>query len=438
MKRALEEVLLKWKSKSSRRPLLLRGARQVGKTYLVETFGKAEFEKFHNINFEFEPEYAQCFMTFDPVKIIEALSGRLGERIEPGKSLLFLDEIQNCPNAIMALRYFKEKMPNLHVIGAGSLLEFALRSENFSMPVGRVEYLYLPPLFFKEFLQACGHEILIEALSNCTLASPLPLALHTKLLELVKYYLLVGGMPEAVSQFIKSNLLTESAHQQTIILATYRDDFGKYANSNLHKYLQKIFEQTPLFIGQQIQYSKLDPDARSRELKYAIQELVYAGVLHRVYATAASGLPLHALINEKKFKLLYLDIGLANRATRLSFQDLLQENINLIHRGAIAEQFVGQELLAHMPPEEAPQIHYWARDKKGSQAEVDYVININSQIIPIEVKAGATGNLKSLHMLMDKFDFPLGLRISELPLKQTDRIASIPFYLLSELPRLLS
>ncbi len=438
MLRELLGQLERWKSAPGRMPLLLRGARQVGKTYIVESFAQQSFEKFHNINFEFEPEYEQCFASLDPKKIIDAIAGLSGQIIEAGKSLLFLDEIQQCPKAITALRYFKEKMPELHVIGAGSLLEFALHDKQFSMPVGRVEYLYLKPLSFREFLQTTGYGALVDALQSCSFQAPISEAFHNKLLELVREYLLIGGMPAAVSDFIISKEYSAAHRQQTIILSTYRDDFGKYAKSSDHKYLQKVFMQTPGLIGQQIQYTKIDPDSRSRDLKQAISDLAYAGIIHTVYATAASGLPLNALINEKKFKLLYLDVGLANRSLRLAMNDLLQKDIMVSNSGAIAEQFVGQELLAYIEPHESATINYWGRDKKGSTAEVDYIIAINSHIIPVEVKAGVTGNLKSLHFLMKERHLPLGVRVSQQPLEKFGNILSVPFYLLSELPRLIT
>lgn len=438
MERKLFQELLAWKDRPGRMPLLLRGARQVGKTYLVEQLADRYFQDFHSINFELEPEYEQCFESLDPQKIVMSIAGLSGQQIIAGKSLLFLDEIQNCPRAIMALRYFKEKMPELHVIGAGSLLEFTLRSDDFSMPVGRVEYLYLKPLSFREFLKATQHDVLCEAMTTCTIEKPISPAFHEKLLTLARDYTLVGGMPAAVSQYLISHDYAMAHHQQTVILSTYRDDFGKYAKTSDHKYLQKVFSQAPAIAGQQIQYSKIDPEFRSRDLKRAIHELSYAGVISTVYSTAASGLPLSALINEKKFKLLFLDIGLMNRTMRLTVNDLQNKDIIVVNRGAVAEQWVGQELLAYADPKEASEIHYWSRDKRGSKAEVDYVIAIDGSIIPIEVKAGVTGNLKSLHLLMKERGLDLGIRISQQPLGKNKNIVSIPLYLISELKRLIS
>lgn len=437
MKRTLFNNLLSWKDLPGRMPLLLRGARQIGKTYLVEAFGQAHFPKFHNINFELEPEYQQCFETLDPHKIIEAIAGLSGQKIEPGKSLLFLDEIQISPRAIMSLRYFKEKMPELHVIAAGSLLEFTLRDKEFSMPVGRVEYLYMKPLSFREFLIVSGYDALLEAIQLATFQKPISDVFHNKLLQLIRDYLLVGGMPAAVAQYITQGQFESAQRQQTIILSTYRDDFSKFSKLNDHKYLQKVFEKTPALIGQQIQYTKIDSDFRSRDLKRAIYDLSSAGVIYSINGTPAAGLPLNAMINEKKFKLLFLDVGLVNRTMRLTANDLNNEDITIINSGAIAEQLVGQELLAYMEPHDVAELHFWTRDKVGSQAEVDYVVTVNSTIVPIEVKAGVTGSLKSLHMLMHERKLPVGVRVSQQPLYKDASIVSIPFYMLSELNRLI-
>lgn len=244
-------------------------------------------------------------------------------------------------------------------------------------------------------------------------------------------------MPAAVNQFIQDQNYDAAQRQQTIILTTYRDAFGKYAKLSDHKYLQKVFEQTPAFVGQQLQYSKMDPDSRSRDLKRAIRDLAHAGVLQTIYATTASDLPLNALINEKKIKLLFLDVGLVNKTIRITMNDLLKEDITLINKGALAEQWAGQELLAYMNPHEAPQLHFWVRDKSGSNAEVDYVLAVDSTIIPIEIKAGKTGRLKFLHLFMQEKQSPIGVHISQATLAKKDNILSVPFYLISELPRLI-
>ena len=313
IKRQIIKELISWADAPHHLPLLLRGARQVGKTFVIEQLAASRFSHFININFELEPEYCHCFESLKPEDIINSIQMLCRQKIIPGITLLFLDEIQNCPRAIMALRYFKEQMPNLHVIGAGSLLEFALNDEDFSMPVGRVQFIYLKPLSFQEFLQAQDFDDLLAATKNCTLAKPLPLIVHQKLLKLTHEYLITGGMPAAIQSYLETRDFLQTQRMQTVIMSTYRNDFGKYAKLSQHKYLLKIFTQAPGLVGQQIKYSRIDPEMRSRDLKQAIENLTQAGIIQPVFATSASGLPLSALVSEKKFKLLFLDVGLLNR-----------------------------------------------------------------------------------------------------------------------------
>jgi uncharacterized protein len=438
LKRQIINELNKWSNSDRHLPLLLRGARQVGKTFVVEQLAASRFSNFININFELEPEYCYCFESLKPEDIINSIQTLCRQKIIPGATLLFLDEIQNCPRAIMALRYFKEQMPALHIIGAGSLLEFALNDENFSMPVGRVQFIYLKPLSFQEFLQAQRFDDLLQAIKNCTPENPLTEIFHQKLLTLTHEYLFTGGMPAVVQTYLDTGDFLQTQRMQTIIMSTYRNDFWKYAKSTQHTYLQKIFNQAPYLAGQQIKYSRIDPEMRSRDLKQAIEKLTQAGLVQPVFSTSASGLPLSASINEKKFKLLFLDVGLLNRNSGIAVNELMNKDILLINQGAIAEQLAGQELLAYQDCYEEAKLHYWSRDTKGSSAEVDYVININSKIIPIEVKSGKNGRLKSLQLMLKEKNLPLGVRISQLPLQRHDNLLSIPFYLIGELQRLVT
>ncbi len=429
--------LVKWKVSEPHLPLLLRGARQVGKTHLVRELARQHFNNLVEINFEKESKYKACFDSFDPVSILNSIALMKQQDIKAGGTLLFLDEIQACPNAITALRYFKEEMPKLHVIGAGSLLEFAINSDAISMPVGRVQYIYLKPLSFKEYLNASGNHRYVDFISNITLASPVPEVIHNDLLRLVREYMVIGGMPMVVDSYIKNKELLTSQRYQTVILDTYRDDFAKYATKANHVHLEKVFDKAPGLVGQQIKYSTIDAETRSREIKSAIEKLNQAGIIFPCYSSMASGLPLHTYINERKFKLIFLDVGLVNRITRLEIELLLREDIMLLNRGSIAEQFVGQELLAYQDCYEKAEIFYWSREQKNSNAEIDYLINFGSRIIPIEVKSGTTGRLKSLQIFLNEKNCPLGVRISERPLIMNDKILSVPFYILSELKRLI-
>lgn len=438
MKRTLFRELVAWRNKPLHLPILLRGARQVGKTFLVKQFGCEHFENLISINFEESPEYIACFDTLNPHEIINKIEIMCRQTIKLGHTLLFLDEIQNCPRAIIALRYFKEQWPKLHIIGAGSLLEFALQQENMSMPVGRVQYLYLKPLSFCEYLSVTGNEKLLEFLENVTLQSTIPDVIHQQGLKLVHEYTAVGGMPMVVSSYINDQSLRECQQYQTLLLKTYSDDFSKYSTTARSNYLQQVYDRTPGLVGQQIKYVNISPEMDSRYLKDAVHDLSKAGVVSVTYATSAAGLPFITHAVEKKFKLIFLDIGLLKRATNLDIDVLLAEELILLNRGAIAEQFVGQELLAYQDPYSEPQLFYWTRDKRNSNAEVDYLINVGSKIVPIEVKSGKTGRLKSLRILMQERQLPLGIQVSSQRLQLQDDILSVPFYLISQLPRLVS
>ncbi len=437
MKRDIETDLLDWKNSKMRMPLLLRGARQVGKTYVVETFAQAHFENLVSINFEEHPEFKDCFRTLSPSNIVSEIEVLANLSLIPGKSLLFLDEIQDCPAAIMALRYFKEKMPELHVIGAGSLLEFALNDEEFRMPVGRVQSLYLKPMSFYEFLDATGRNKLRTYLDLINLDNPPTEAIHTQALRCIREYIALGGMPAVIDTYRQTKSMRECQTIQTALLTTYRNDFGKYAKRIQVKHLQKVFQQTPGLIGKGLKYSHIDSESPSRDIKIALGKLCDAGLITRVYATHASGIPLFAGMNEHKSKLFFIDVGLVNRAMLLDVEVLFQQDIMLINQGALAEQFVAQEFLAYQDRHDSGQLFYWIRDKKGSEAEVDYVVSIGNQIVPIEVKSGSTGRLKSIRVFMNEKKSAIGVRISQKSLHLENGLLSIPFYLVGQLRRLL-
>lgn len=434
-KRALEQALLQWRIQASRKPLLLRGARQVGKSFLVESFGVNYFEHLISINFELSPEFKNCFASLKPQEICNAIQVLQDKPIIPGKTLLFLDEIQDCPQAIRSLRYFKELMPELHVIGSGSLLELILRHADYRMPVGRVSSLYLYPLSFTEFLQTYNPEAL-HYVKTGSIKNPIPTAIHEHLLKQVHLYTMLGGMPEVASMYKNNQDLREVQRIQSEILETYQKDFGHYENIAPVSHLKKCFEAVPKIIGQQIKYNKIDPDLRSRDLKLALSALEAAYIIQRIQATAAQGLPLDATENEKKFKLNFVDIGLVKRANKLDASLLLQEDIMLLHQGALAEQFVGQELLAYSENYEAAKLYFWARDFPGT-AEVDYLFPMGQHIYPIEVKAGTIGKMRSLMQYLSERDCPLGIRISKVPLSLNKNILSVPLYMVGELSRLI-
>lgn len=441
MKRLIETDLIQWKDSPERLPLILRGARQVGKSYTAETFGQKYFSNILTINFEEKPYFCSCFESLEVDSIVKRLAHLSGQNIIPGETLLFLDEIQNCPSAIRALRYFKEKLPNLHVIAAGSFLEFVLEDEPIiSFPVGRVQFMNMKPLSFMEFLDAIGQGGIKEILSSMSLLeSSLAPDLHQHLLGFVREYYFVGGMPAAVVKFIQSHSYSALQHIHASILDAYRLDLAKYAKKNQYKNLHVLFEKIPELTGQHFKFSKIDPHASNpaRDYKYALHKLELARVIQLVYRSDANGLPLKAEIDDKKFKTFFLDIGLLQYALEIDTSDRTSQLAD-IHRGVMAEQFVAQELLAYVDPYLDRHLFYWDRQREGGSSEVDFVVNMANQIIPIEVKAGSAGKLKSLLQFLTVKNSKIGVKISEAPLSLDRNILSVPFYLIHQLTRLIA
>lgn len=439
MKRRLDQFLVQWKNDPARKPLLVRGARQIGKTFTICEFGRGSFENLAEVNFELEPRLKAVFESShgELREIVKNLSLLLNVPILPGRTLLFLDEVQECPRAISALRYFYEKMPDLHVIAAGSLLEFALEGENFEMPVGRVQYLFMRPVSFQEFLWAKNETSLSELLDEIDIASEINDAVHEKLLRLFKDYLIVGGMPEAVARHVRNPADADFGRAQLTILQTYRDDFGKYARRARLDLLQRVFQTAPSFVGQVYKYSRVDGESQGREVKAALRLLEKAGVVAKVLSTSAHGLPFLKDADEKKFKIVFIDVGLMQKSCGLEAEIALSADFLQINAGAVAEQFVGQELMAAADPYEEPALFYWDREKKNSQAEVDFLISRGREILPVEVKSGKTGSLKSLRLFLKEHpQSPFGIRLSQHSLSFHDNILSVPIYAAGQAARL--
>jgi len=428
MKRDLYKNLCNWKDEKERRPLLLRGARQTGKTFLVNEFGKKEFDSFISLNFERNPEFKDIFISNTPHEIIERIVLFTGKKVEVGKTLLFLDEIQECPVAIVSMRYFFEELPAFHIIGAGSLLEFTLHSENFRMPVGRIQYLYLFPLSFGEFLDAIDQAGLRSHLLKFSNIFELPESLHIKLNEYVRRYFLMGGMPAVVKEYSTTGDILKCYKIQRSIIDTYIDDFAKYSSKVKHRYLRKIIEAVPAMVGQKFVYAKVDDSIKSRELKEAFEMLEMAGIVYRVKRTSGDGIPLEANVKENFFKALFLDIGLMHSISGIYEETAKEIDFNAIFKGSVAEQFAGQELIACQNPNTRPSVYYWAREEKNSNAEIDYLIQKGSEIIPIEIKSGSTGRLKSMNMFLDIYKIPAGIKISQSPFQPELPISSLPLY----------
>lgn len=439
LKRKIDSALTAWKNSRIRQPLLIRGARQVGKTFSVTRFGENNFRNCVTLNFEEHPEVSACFDSLEVLEILEKISILTNSEIRPGETLLFLDEIQECPQAILALRYFYEKMPDLHVIGAGSLVEMAFKSENFRMPVGRITSLFMEPLSFNEFMEAIGHQKLNEHLGAVTLESGIEAVFADELTRTLRKYLVVGGMPGIVAAYTDNASPEEIKTLQTSVLQTYSADFAKYASTAKHKYLKDVFLAVPAMVGAQCKYSHINPHAQSRDLKNAVGLLEEARCLHQVRHSSGYGVPLGAQVNPKKFKLLFLDVGLMQRTLGLDIALQFEKDIMTVNRGSVAEQFIGQQLLSINSPFEERGIYYWARGMKNSQAEVDYLVTLNEKVFPVEVKAGKTGTLRSLRLFLKEHpDSPFGIRFSQHELSWHDQVLSIPLHMAEHWPRLVA
>lgn len=400
MQRQIEEDVLNWKNSSRRKPLIVRGARQVGKTWLIENFLAGHFEDFAKIDLEERLDLHIHFEgSLDPEKILESLELSVG-RITPGKTLLFLDEIQACPRAIMALRYFYEKLPELHVIAAGSLLEFALGE--ISIPVGRVQYLHMQPMTFYEYLLAIDK----EPMAKITQKHPSEVsdAIQMMILEELKTYMFVGGMPESVYTYATTTSLVESFKVQSEILQSYQEDFAKYRPHVDPSCLNNVFSQVALSSGEQIKYTKLNKAHSGPTNRKAFELFCKAKIISKIPSCSPAGIPLGATVNHNKFKASFIDIGLLQRVANVPVdQAILEKDLLSIYQGKLAEQFVAQELANKQ------NLYYWARDAKSSNAEVDFLTTANGSVLPIEVKSGKGGSLKSLHLLLKEYpDLPKG------------------------------
>lgn len=429
MKRDIIDDLMNWRNKPHRKPIILRGARQVGKTTVIRQLGTA-FRSFVEVNFEEKPEVVSFFnASLNPDDIIRHLQNYFTTSIEDGSTLLFFDEIQACPNAITSLRYFFEKRPELHLIAAGSLIDFEL--ENISFPVGRIDFYYLYPLSFGEFMNALGKESLR---ADIKAGLKQPDGIHRQLLQMVRDYTIIGGMPQVVSEFIKSGDLAECQNIQTSIIETFQADFPKYAKKNQIKYLATVFSAIPLQLGRKLKYTNISNLYKSRDLGQALELLELAGLVIRIYHTNANGIPLEHEKNFKKFKTIFFDVGLVMRMLRIPINKLItNEDITLINEGAIAEQLAGQELLALSSCKEKGRLFYWHREAKSSNAEVDYLIERGIDIIPIEVKSGLKANMKSLQMFIKEKHPPYALCFSREKLSENRGIRYIPFYQIESL-----
>jgi len=456
LKRFSEGHIESWFKRKHRKPLVIRGARQVGKSTLVRNFAQNNNLTLHEINLERHPQLVDIFDKLDTAGILRELEhiGGKGKISTSGNNhLLFLDEIQAVPSAIKALRYFYEDFPGLPLIAAGSLLEFTLSDHSYSMPVGRIEYFYMGPMTFEEFLLAKNESFLLSAIRDYEFQQPFPLSAHQKLSKYQAEYLLVGGMPEAIQVYIETDDFEEVMNIHSSIIETYLDDFAKYARDADLLRLHRIFDYVPTSVGEKTKYSNIDPNEKARELRKAIGLLEKANVIFCVYHSKAPGVPLKVGKNDKVFKMFFLDVGLMNRICKVQhipFEQL--EKKEFVNQGKMAEQFIQQHLLRIERANEKPEIFYWLREGRAANAEIDFIIQLGGSMVPVEVKAGATGSLKSLHRFVYEKKLKFAIRFDMTPPSLMDvnykltadaknsvvtfKLMSLPLYMVEQLPRL--
>jgi uncharacterized protein len=430
--RNIDRELTAWRREKQGKPLLIRGARQVGKSTTIRHLAE-QFGHFLEVNFEEQRQVHSLFEgDLDPRQLCENLSLLYNVPIQPGKTLLFFDEIQSCLPAISALRFFYEKYPELHVIAAGSLLEFAL-ADLPSFGVGRVRSIFVYPLSFDEFLRANGENLLLDAKTKASPEQPLPEPIHQKLNGLLKRFFVLGGMPEVIATYVQGHDLTHCGQILDDLITSLRSDFAKYRKSVPFLRISEIFDSVVQQAGGKFVYAKAHSQSNHKQIKEAVDLLIMAGWLIPITHTSANGLPLGAESDDKKRKLNLLDTGIFQRILGLNIADILFENeADVINKGAIAEQYAGLEILKAGSSYRPEPLYFWHREAKSSNAEVDYVVQKGQQIIPVEIKSGRQGSMQSLHLFLQEKKAPYGVRFSLENFSTYDKIRVYPLYAVSD------
>ena len=424
MYRNIEKYLADWKVGSYRKPLLLRGARQVGKTYTIEKFAKENFKYFLKINLEQEQNLKNVFESLQPQQIINELTALYQVPIIDGDTFLFIDEIQVSPKAITALRYFYEQKPGLHVISAGSLLDITLNEMQYPMPVGRVDFAFMYPMSFSEFLVALNENGLVNTINDFSPGKTFSQAIHYRILELLRLYFFIGGMPEAVAYYTKEKDLSGIEKIHSGLMYSIQFDFAKYGTRKQQELLKDVLHYVANNIGKKVKYANISTSVHSNMLKDAFLKLEMSRIIHLVRHTRSSNVPLTQLQENDVFKPILLDIGLLNHLAGIKLVNL--DNLITAFEGALAEQFVLQELIAGSIPYHEEKLNYWIREAKNSNAEIDCLYQNGNSVYPIEIKAGKRGTLKSLHIFLAEKNKKTGIRLNlDIPSIGRDLQASV-------------
>lgn len=429
-----------WFQRSSRKPLIIRGARQVGKTTAVKLAAEALDVELITLNMEDPHSFVSELYKNDPETIFELIALSQGKvSLDPEKTLFFFDEAQEHPAIIPFLRYCYEKAPQYRVILTGSLLEFVINAPDFSFPVGRVEFLYINPMTFDEFLRGINQAPLADKLAELSWDNLPSQALHEMYTQHLRTYVVTGGMPEAVKTYRDTQSWLEVARVKESILDTYYADFGKYHRHIKSDVIQQVFRKLSFTISEKTVYAQLASGERSETNKKALEALELARVVTRCYHSAGNGAPLAAEQKDNHFKTFFLDIGLVLSALGLQL-DSIDSELNNTAKGALAEQLIAQHLLDDRELFQRPQIHYWQRQKAGSTSEIDFLAVHKGKVVPIEVKSGASGAMKSLQVFMSGKDSHAGVAVrflNNLPDRQAVPLVQGGSYELVSLPHYL-
>jgi predicted AAA+ superfamily ATPase len=433
IKRHLDKNLIEWKTAKNRKPLLIRGARQVGKSSTIRNFAK-QFDYFIEVNFEMQKTLHKLFDgDLEPHKICEELSVITNTPVIAGRTLVFFDEIQSCLPAISSLRFFYEKFPELHIVAAGSLLEFALQ-ELPSFGVGRIRSLFLYPFSYEEYLDALGEKLLLQTLQNCEISKAFSDAIHKKLIDNFLRFMLIGGMPEVVATYVGGGSILDCQQVLDDLIISLYDDFAKYKENVPTSRLREVFGSVVNQTGGKFFYSKASSNSNHLQIKESIDLLELAGIIYPVTQSSSNGIPLAAEMNIKFRKYLIFDTGIFQRILGLNLSEvLLGDKLEQINKGALAELFVGLELIKSSSGSNFHPLFYWQRDARGSEAEVDYVIQLGKNIVPIEVKSGTSGAMQSLHLFITEKNCEYGIRTSLENIGQLPQIKIFPIYALATL-----
>ena len=417
--RIIDRYLSEWATRPVHKPILLRGARQVGKSTAVRHLGES-FKYYVEINLEKQSNYIDLFKKdLDVTRIVPQMAAMCGTPIVPNETLLFIDEIQESQEAIMALRYFKEDMPNLHVIAAGSLLEFVL-DEIPTFGVGRIHSMYMFPMTFDEFLLANGEQLLLDARGQANIDAPLPTPLHEKLIGLMRTFMLVGGMPESVVKWVQTHDFLQCQEVQDDIITGYEADFPKYKKKVDPQLLIATMKSAATQATKKFVYSRVPGEYKTAEVKKALDLLIKAGILVPVTHSSGNGLPLGDEADESIRKILLLDTGLMLRLLNMTMGDtsaitaqiLTATAADLVNKGPMAEMLAGLELLHYLTPNLHHDLYYWVRQAKNSTAEIDYLLSRDMKVLPFEVKASVQGGMKSLWDFMREKKLEQAVRCS--------------------------